>query len=181
MKITEKKIKNQFEKLSVEQDFSKIVNDAFSIALSSHKGQRRKYSDEPLLAHPFRVMKKLLPLNPSDEILAASLLHDVVEDTETSLEEIERKFGTYVAELVKGVTKRGKKDPLEILEDTAKDYSEVILIRLADRLDNFSDRDSLPERVLQKYYSQNPKLLDISRMYNIKNDLVDELRELECD
>ena len=79
------------------------------------------------------------------------------------------------------IREKTKKDPLEILEDTAKDYSEVILIRLADRLDNFSDRDSLPERVLQKYYSQNPKLLDISRRYNIKNDLVDELRELECD
>jgi len=126
-------------------DFSQI-RKAYEIANNAHKGQLRK-SGEPYIIHPLSVAIILAELELDKETIVAGLLHDVVEDTSITTEEITKEFGSEVALLVDGVTKLTQlsydTDKLEIQAENlrkmflamAKDI-RVILIKLADRLHN---------------------------------------------
>jgi GTP pyrophosphokinase len=118
---------------------------AYKYALSAHHGQLRRSGEEYIL-HPIEVAAILAELQMDSVTIAAGLLHDVVEDTTVSLEEIEKNFGAEVALLVDGVTKLSKiefKSQMELQAENlrkmflamAKDI-RVILIKLADRLHN---------------------------------------------
>ena len=125
-----------------------IIENAYNIAKDAHEGQFRK-SGEPYIIHPLWVGIILAEIEMDKETIAAGILHDVVEDTVMSSEEIAAIFGTEVALLVEGVTKIGQlsyskdKDKLEMQAETlrkmflamSKDI-RVILIKLADRLHN---------------------------------------------
>ncbi len=122
-----------------------LIRKAYEKALQSHHGQMRK-SGEAYITHPLSVTHILAELQMGDRTLIASLLHDVVEDTLVTLEEVEREFGPEVAMLVDGVTKLSRieyKDREEqqvenlrkMLLAMAKDI-RVIIIKLADRLHN---------------------------------------------
>ncbi len=123
-----------------------LVEKAYRIARDSHKDQKRK-SGEPYIIHPLCVAIILADLEMDKETIAAGLLHDVVEDTGMTLEELARDFGSEVAFLVDGVTKLTQlswdKDKVEIQAENlrkmflamAKDI-RVIIIKLADRLHN---------------------------------------------
>ena len=87
-------------------DTTLIIN-AYEEAKVAHKDQKRK-SGEPFFTHPLEVAKILVSLNLDCESVAAGLLHDVVEDTPKSYEDIKEKFGADVAMLVEGVTKLAK-------------------------------------------------------------------------
>lgn len=84
-----------------------IVIKAYNYAYNAHEGQYRK-SGEKYIIHPLEVAKILAELELDVFTIAAGLMHDVVEDTDVSFSDIERLFGTEVAELVDGVTKLGK-------------------------------------------------------------------------
>ena len=126
-------------------DFS-MIEKAFHIADDAHKDQKRK-SGEPYIIHPLCVAIILAELEMDKETIAAGLLHDVIEDTEYSKEDIEREFSPEVAALVDGVTKLTQlnlsQDKIEIQAENlrkmflamAKDI-RVIIIKLADRLHN---------------------------------------------
>ena len=123
-----------------------LVEKAYRIARDSHKDQKRK-SGEPYIIHPLCVAIILADLEMDKETIAAGLLHDVVEDTGMTLEELAKDFGSEVAFLVDGVTKLTQlswdKDKVEIQAENlrkmflamAKDI-RVIIIKLADRLHN---------------------------------------------
>lgn len=123
-----------------------LVEKAYRVARDSHKDQKRK-SGEPYIIHPLCVAIILADLEMDKETIAAGLLHDVVEDTGMTLEELSREFGSEVAFLVDGVTKLTQlswdKDKVEIQAENlrkmflamAKDI-RVIIIKLADRLHN---------------------------------------------
>ncbi len=123
-----------------------LVEKAYRIARDSHKDQKRK-SGEPYIIHPLCVAIILADLEMDKETIAAGLLHDVVEDTGMTLEELSKEFGSEVAFLVDGVTKLTQlswdKDKVEIQAENlrkmflamAKDI-RVIIIKLADRLHN---------------------------------------------
>lgn len=123
-----------------------MIEKAYQVAKKAHKDQVRK-SGEPYLIHPLWVGTILANLEMDKETIAAGMLHDVVEDTELTLEDITREFGEEVALLVDGVTKLGQlnysQDKLEIQAENlrkmflamAKDI-RVIIIKLADRLHN---------------------------------------------
>ena len=124
------------------------------MALSAHKGQSR-LSGEPYITHPLAVAIILSEIELDSESIAAGILHDIVEDTTCSIEEIRRQFGNNIALLVDGVTKLGKipystKEDLQIENlrkmflAMAKDI-RVILIKLADRLHNMRTLKSMPE------------------------------------
>lgn len=123
-----------------------LIEKAYNIANDAHKGQARK-SGEPYIIHPLCVGIILAELELDKETIVAGLLHDVVEDTVMTEEEITREFGAEIALLVDGVTKLGQlsydADKVEVQAENlrkmflamAKDI-RVILIKLADRLHN---------------------------------------------
>ena len=126
-------------------DFS-MIEKAYHVAYAAHEGQKRK-SGEPYIIHPICVAIILAELEMDKETIAAGLLHDVVEDTAMTKEEVAREFSDEVALLVDGVTKLTQlnlsQDKIEIQAENlrkmflamAKDI-RVIIIKLADRLHN---------------------------------------------
>ena len=121
------------------------IQKAYDFAKSQHEDQCRK-SGEPYIIHPLQVAYILADLELDDATICAALLHDVVEDTDITIEDIEKQFGIEIAELVDGVTKLGRLQFTSYEEQQVEDYRKmflamgkdirVILIKLADRLHN---------------------------------------------
>jgi len=133
-----------------------LICRAFQFAERLHENQFRK-SGEPYIAHPVAVAGLLKDLGGDEAMIAAGFLHDVVEDTEVSLEEIERRFGAEVRHLVEGVTKLSKFNFSSKTEHQAENFRRmflamatdirVIVVKLADRLHNMRTLEHLkPER-----------------------------------
>ncbi len=133
-----------------QYDLDKITQ-AYNIAEAAHEGQMRS-SGEPYITHPLAVASILLDYCMDTDTICAALLHDVVEDTDISLEELRKKFGEDVALLVDGVTKIGlvplnskeeqqAENIRKILMAMSKDI-RVIIIKLADRLHNMRTLDA---------------------------------------
>ncbi|MBE6760758.1 MAG: bifunctional (p)ppGpp synthetase/guanosine-3',5'-bis(diphosphate) 3'-pyrophosphohydrolase [Ruminococcaceae bacterium] len=131
-----------------------LVEKAYKCCVEAHKGQRR-LSGEEYYMHPFSVAKILVSLGMDSESIAAGLLHDVIEDTEISAEQVEKEFGSAVLTLVDGVTKLGKL-PISAKEQQSENLRKmliamaqdirVIIIKLADRLHNMRTIDAKPEQ-----------------------------------
>ncbi|NES24482.1 MAG: HD domain-containing protein, partial [Symploca sp. SIO3E6] len=137
-----------------------LITHAFEFAYQLHQGQYRK-SGEPYIVHPVAVSGLLRDLGGSSTMIAAGLLHDVVEDTDVSAEEIESLFGAEVRQLVEGVTKLSKFNFSSKTERQAENFRRmflamaadirVIVVKLADRLHNMRTLEYLkPEKQYQK-------------------------------
>lgn len=145
-----------------------LIEKAYQVASRAHKQQLRK-SGEPYIIHPLWVGIILADLEMDKETIVSGMLHDVVEDTETTLEDITREFGEEVALLVDGVTKLGQlsysKDKLEVQAENlrkmflamAKDI-RVIIIKLADRLHNMRTLEFMTE---EKQKEKSRETMDI--------------------
>jgi (p)ppGpp synthase/HD superfamily hydrolase len=99
-----------------EDEFTEIskvdlVSKALTFATKAHEGQTRKYTVEPYINHPIRVMKTVAAVTDNPQMLAAALLHDVVEDSDVSIIDIEKEFGLGVALLVHQLTSPSKQYP----------------------------------------------------------------------
>lgn len=137
--------------LATETD---LVCKAFQFAYSLHKGQMRA-SGEPYIAHPVAVAGLLRDLGGDTAMVAAGFLHDVIEDTEVTGEEIEQHFGVEVRRLVEGVTKLSKFNFSSKTERLAENFRRmflamaqdirVIVVKLADRLHNMRTLEYLPD------------------------------------
>ncbi len=124
---------------------TQLICKAFSFAYQLHEGQYRK-SGEPYIAHPIAVAGLLNDLGGDSAMIAAGFLHDIVEDTDVSPEEIEAHFGSEVRQLVEGVTKLSKFNFSSKTERQAENFRRmflamaqdirVIVVKLADRLHN---------------------------------------------
>ncbi|MDD2354057.1 MAG: RelA/SpoT family protein [Patescibacteria group bacterium] len=132
---------------------AKILEEAFLFAEEAHKGQMRK-NGEPYIQHPLHTAYILAEIRADLPTVTAGILHDVPEDTERTLEDIEEKFGSEVASLVKGVTKLGKikyrgieryRENLKKMFLAMTSDLRVIFIKFCDRLNNLRTLDSLPE------------------------------------
>jgi guanosine-3',5'-bis(diphosphate) 3'-pyrophosphohydrolase len=131
-----------------------MVRRAYARAASAHHGQHR-LSGEEYVNHPMEVAAILADLELDAETIAAALLHDTVEDTALTAEEVEEEFGPEVARLVEGVTKLGRislrSDQQQQAENIRKmmvamaEDLRVVLIKLADRLHNMRTLDPLPD------------------------------------
>ena len=138
------------------QDDLTIVKKAYDYSLKHHDGQTRA-SGEPYLVHPLEVALVLAEMKMDPVAVAAGLLHDSVEDTSVTIEDIQKEFGEQVAHIVEGVTKISKIDFATREEQQAEnlrkmmlamvDDIRVVLIKLADRLHNMRTLEHLtPER-----------------------------------
>jgi GTP diphosphokinase / guanosine-3',5'-bis(diphosphate) 3'-diphosphatase len=151
---------------SLESDSDALlICQAFNFAYQLHEGQTRK-SGEPYIAHPIAVASLLRSLGGDSVTIAAGFLHDVVEDTDVTSEEIEERFGVQVRLLVEGVTKLSKFNFSSTTERQAENFRRmflamatdirVIVVKLADRLHNMRTLEHLkPEK--QKRISQETR------------------------
>lgn len=165
----------------------KLIREAFNLAIEAHKDQRRK-SGEAYIFHPIAVAKIV-----ADEIgldapaIAAALLHDVVEDTSYTLQDIEDQFGLVIRKIVDGLTKISKIDLEKNVSLQAENFRKmlltlnedvrVILIKIADRLHNMRTMESMSEakqaeKSSETLYIYAPLAHRIG-LYNIKTELED--------
>ncbi|MBA2428997.1 MAG: HD domain-containing protein, partial [Thermoleophilaceae bacterium] len=144
-----------------------MIGRAFAFACERHADQRRR-SGEDFITHPVGVAKICAGMRLDTATLCAALLHDTVEDTSASLEQVEREFGEEIAGLVDGVTKftgitfqsrdeRQAENYRKMLVAMARDI-RVILIKLADRLHNMRTLAAMPK---QKQQEKARETLDI--------------------
>tara|TARA_R110002051_G_scaffold4587_1_gene25083 strand:- start:3304 stop:5511 length:2208 start_codon:yes stop_codon:yes gene_type:complete len=188
-----KQIAKQYKELlrisyqTLSDDDKKLIRTAFDVAVDAHKDQRRK-SGEAYIFHPIAVAKIVASEIGLDAVsIASALLHDVVEDTEYTLDDIERMFGETVARIVDGLTKIAhlKKD-MNISQQaenfrkmllTLNDDIRVIIIKIADRYHNMLTMDSMPEHKQVKIASETlyiyAPLAHRIGLYNIKTELED--------
>lgn len=151
-----------------------LEEKALVFAREKHNGAKRKFNGEEYINHPMRVCNIVREFTENEQLLCVALLHDTLEDTNTTGEELEKSFGLQIASMVLYLTNNK-----EILKKTGKaDYlcmkmnsihPDVLLIKLADRLDNVSD---LSQENVDKewaiYYAEQTRYilerLDLSKL-----------------
>ena len=164
----------------------KLITKAYNYAVNKHGNQLRK-SGEPYIIHPTNVAYTIAELGLDEKTICAALLHDVVEDTEVTYEDIKNEFDEEIAEMVDGVTKLKKIKYATVEEHQVENYRKmflamgkdirVIIIKLADRLHNMKTLEFLaPDR--QKAISEETMLLyaplaNRLGLYNMKWELED--------
>lgn len=172
---------------TLSDDDKKLIRKAFDVSVDAHKDQRRK-SGEAYIFHPIAVAKIVAQeIGLGATSIAAALLHDVVEDTLMTVQDIDRLFGPKIAQLVEGLTKISlvQKDLNASIQAenfrkmilTLNDDVRVILIKLADRLHNMQTMDSMQEDKQTKIASETlyiyAPLAHRLGLYNIKTKLED--------
>ncbi len=193
LEIENKEIAKQYKELlrisyqNLTDEDKKLIRQAFEVAVDAHKNQRRK-SGEAYIFHPIAVAKIVAHEIGLDAVsIASALLHDVVEDTEYSLDDIERMFGDTVARIVDGLTKISHlKKEMNISQQaenfrkmllTLNDDVRVIIIKIADRYHNMLTMDAMPEHKQVKIASETlyiyAPLAHRIGLYNIKTELED--------
>lgn len=145
----------------LDPEGAELVRRAVTYAEEAHRGQRRA-SGDPYITHPVAVATILRGETRDAETLAAAVLHDVVEDTSSTLEEVRARFGENVARIVEGVTKidrvhlaegRSPEAAQRLMLATAGDL-RVLLVKLCDRLHNMRTLQHLPEHKRQRIASE---------------------------
>ncbi|MEE3085922.1 MAG: RelA/SpoT family protein [Bacteroidota bacterium] len=192
-KIENKEIVKQYKELlqisyqTLSNKDKTLIRSAFDTAVNAHRNQRRK-SGEPYVFHPISVAKIVAhEIGLDATSIAAALLHDVVEDTEYSFEDIEKLFGGDVMRIVEGLTKISKlskesnvslqAENFRKLLITLNDDIRVIIIKIADRLHNMQTLDAMPEykqiRIASETLYIYAPLSHRIGLYNIKTELED--------
>ena len=178
-------LKDSYQTLSRSDKL--MIRKAFNLAVEAHSEQRRK-TGEPYIFHPIAVAKIVAnEIGLGSTSIAAALLHDVVEDTKYTVDDIEQLFGETIARIVSGLTKISslKKDKDHSIQAenfrkmllTLNDDVRVILIKVADRLHNMQTMDAMPIHKQVKIASETlyiyAPLAHRLGLYNIKTELED--------
>lgn len=177
-------ISNTYRTLNDEQN--KMIRKAFDLALDAHKDQRRK-TGEPYIFHPIEVAKIVAnEIGLGTTSIVCALLHDVIEDSDYTYEDIEERFGKKVADIVQGLTKISginqqnisvqSENYRKLLLTLSEDF-RVILIKIADRLHNMRTLESMRPDKQKKIASETvyiyAPLAHRLGFYNIKSELED--------
>ncbi len=172
---------------TLSEDDKKLIRKALDVAVEAHKDQRRK-SGEAYIFHPIAVAKIVASeIGLGATSIAAALLHDVVEDTDITVEDIERMFNPKIAKIVEGLTKIAKVKTDENISLQAENFRKmlltlnddvrVILIKIADRLHNMQTMESMADYKQAKIASETlyiyAPLAHRLGLYNIKTQLED--------
>ncbi len=171
---------------TLDEDQNKLIRKAFDIALDAHKDQRRK-TGEPYIYHPIEVAKIVAnEIGLGATSIASALLHDVIEDSDYTYEDLEKLFGKKIADIVQGLTKISimnhqnisvqSENYRKLLMTLSEDF-RVILIKIADRLHNMRTLDSMRADKQKKIASETvyiyAPLAHRLGLYNIKSELED--------
>ena len=168
---------------------SNIIKTARRFAEEAHKGQKRKYTGEPYINHPVAVALLVNTVDSDSTTLAAALLHDVVEDTDVTLDDISKNFGKDVAYLVEGLTDVSKpsdgnrKTRKEIdRKHIAKFSDKTKTIKLADVIDNSKSICEHDPEFAAIYMLEKKALLVMlqtgnAHLFQIANSIVQEYFE----
>ncbi len=171
---------------TLDEDNNKLIRKAFDIALDAHKDQRRK-TGEPYIYHPIEVAKIVAnELGLGATSIACALLHDVIEDSDYTYEDIEKIFNKKIADIVNGLTKISvmnnqnisiqSENYRKLLLTLSEDF-RVILIKIADRLHNMRTLESMRPDKQKKIASETvyiyAPLAHRLGFYNIKSELED--------
>jgi len=145
-----------------------IIIRAYNFSENKHVGVVRKFSGLPYFTHPKAVARLLEELNCDVDIVAAGFLHDTLEDTNTTYEELLEEFGERIAKMVRGVSN----DPVAMKEAGGKRFylarkiseeltEDELTLKLADRYHNvlFLEHDSTPKEFIVKYYKETKFIL----------------------
>lgn len=177
-------ISNTYRNLDEEQN--KLIRKAFDIALDAHKDQRRK-TGEPYIYHPIEVAKIVAnEIGLGANSIACALLHDVIEDSDYTYEDLKKIFGKKIADIVNGLTKISvmnhqnisiqSENYRKLLLTLSEDF-RVILIKIADRLHNMRTLESMTPEKQKKIASETvyiyAPLAHRLGLYNIKSELED--------
>ena len=177
-------ISNTYRTLDEEQN--KLIRRAFDLALDAHKDQRRK-SGEPYIYHPIEVAKIVAnEIGLGATSISCALLHDVVEDSDYTYEDLEKRFGKKIADIVNGLTKISvmnhqnisiqSENYRKLLLTLSQDF-RVILIKIADRLHNMRTLESMAPDKQKKIASETvyiyAPLAHRLGFYNLKGELED--------
>ena len=163
----------------------KIIKDAFEFSKKAHIYQQRA-SGEPYVSHPLEVAQIVYELGMDAQSIASALLHDVIEDTDKTVEDIKKEFGSEIAQIVEGLTKitdfGSKKEERQIealrkvLLASAQDI-RILIIKLCDRLHNMRTLDHIPldkrERISNETLLIYVPIAQKIGMYSIKWELED--------
>ena len=155
-----------------------MEEEALEFARKAHGDQQRKYTEEPYIEHPKRVAKTVATVPHTTAMICAAYLHDVVEDTDVSIEDIERKFGREIAGLVHELTdeyvkenyphlNRRKRKGKEV-ERQAKMTAEAKTIKLADVIDNSRDIIKNDRNFARRYIPEMEALTEALQGGNFK-------------
>ena len=173
-----------------------LINRAYVFSMAAHGSQKRA-SGDPYYSHPIEVAGILTDLKLDDETIATAILHDTIEDTVATQEEIAAKFGPAVARMVDGVTKLSKIEAQSATERAAEnlrkfllamsDDIRVLLVKLADRLHNMRTLHFIPDpekrrRIAKETMDIYAPLAERIGMYEFMNEMQTlAFRELEPD
>ena len=192
-KSTNRRIAREYKKLlkisyqDLNDNDVELIRDALDVAIDAHKDQYRK-SGEPYIFHPLAVAKIAAEKIGLDSIgIASALLHDVVEDSKYTIEDIESRFGETIAKIVSGLTKISKLKKDKILSIQAENFRKmlltlnddvrVILIKIADRLHNMQTMHYMPLDKQTKISSESlyiyAPIAHRIGLYEIKSELED--------
>jgi len=171
---------------TLDEENNKLIRKAFDIALDAHKDQRRK-TGEPYIYHPIAVAKIVATeIGLGATSIACALLHDVIEDSDYTYEDLKKIFGERIAEIVNGLTKISimnhqnisvqSENYRKLLLTLSEDF-RVILIKIADRLHNMRTLESMAPDKQKKIASETvyiyAPLAHRLGLYNIKSELED--------
>ena len=170
----------------LKDDDAKIIKKAFNMSQEAHKNMRRR-SGEPYIMHPLAVAQICVEeIGLGTTSIVSALLHDVVEDTEMEIEDIERPFGKKVAQIIDGLTKisdvfdygaSAQAENFRKMLLTLSDDVRVILVKLADRLHNMRTLGSMPRHKQLRVSSETiflyAPLAHRLGLYAIKSELED--------
>lgn len=166
-----------------------VVEKALVFATNAHEGQLRKYTCEPYINHPIAVSTLVANIIDDPDMLAAALLHDTVEDTDITHEDIQREFGSSIANLVENLTDISKPEDGNRATRKALDLAHIATaspqaktIKLADLIDNSRSITDHDPKFAQVYMKEKQALLDAlkegdAKLYQQAKKIVDDYHQ----
>jgi GTP pyrophosphokinase len=148
------------------------LTSAILFTTAVHLGQVRKFTGEDYIVHPLAVMTKVSYESRDIDVLSAAILHDVVKDTKTTLEDVRRIFGIKVSTLVDAITHRKSEPTTKYIKRIADAGADVVLIKKADMEHNITSlpKDERGDKLREKYDIASKLLLGYSLVYPDKKD-----------